>query len=205
MSHPHWVVVYDETGDYLEGSVVDAARAHQLAARKVALLPFSPDLAKRSGVGGYMRRGWGAGYPLDPRLPRMSCPLAIYGAPGYEEVHWRARLVADDAFVEELRAHFEVPEGQDAPAWLPIEGLLRLAPDSSQATPLVAGAQRVASPVNVREMGRPDARGGWTVGGEVLVRFPQEGIYGFGLYGSAPGLRVAWAAMSLVEPSRRDR
>jgi hypothetical protein len=205
MSHPHWVVVEDATADYLEGSVVDATRAHQLSSRGVALLPFSPDLAKRSGVGGYMRRGWGAGYPLDAHIARMHCPLATYGTPGYEEVHWRARLVADEAHVAELRRHFEVPEGQDAPRWTPIDGLLRLAPDSSQATPLLARAERVDSPVNMRELGAPDARGGWTVGGELLVRFPQEGVYGFGVYGSAPGLRVAWAAMSLVEPSRRDR
>lgn len=187
------VVVWDPEGDFREGSVVDGANAPVLRARGATLLPCDPELFKRSGVGGYMRRGWGAGWPLDHGAARLVCPLTLWMGPSHRIVHWCARLEPDPKRAAEAR---EKGLGD-------LQGFLRLAADSTQSTAHQAAVGAVAQPVDGRQLGRADARGGWTVGGETRVTPSGEGHFGFALYGMLPGIRVAWAALSAVEDGWR--
>ncbi len=181
----NWVVVQDPEGKFWPGAVVDAARANQLRPRGVALLPVVPALFKLSGVGGYAKREWGSGWPMDEITPRIHSPLTMYCVGEHTKFHWLARLVADPKFG----------------AGATFDGYLRLSADPSQPNPLKVGLTPDASrpSINVRELGHPDARNGWTIGGHASAKVPQDGHYGFGFYGSAPGLRIAWAAISLAD------
>ncbi len=185
MSNNSWVVVHDPEGKFWPGAVVDALRANQLRPRGVALLPVVPQLFKLSGVGGYAKREWGAGWPMDEAVPRIHSPLTMYCVGEHTKFHWLARLVADQRFG----------------AGATFDGSLRLAADHNQPNPLKVGlAPDPTRPsVDMRALGAPDVRNGWTVGGHATAKVPQDGHYGFGLYGSAPGLRVAWAAISLAD------
>lgn len=182
-----FVVVHDPENTYYEGSLVDPQRANQLRSRGVVLLPVDPELFKVSAAGGYFRRSWGAGWPLDAPHPVISAQLLIYCAPQYPQVHWVARL----GLTEEATA-----SGQDK--YLDAQGSLRMVCDSSQRTPYNAKLSPQDPPVDVGSLVKtPQAEGGgWVVGGRARVQCATEGHYGFGLYGHAPGLRVLWAAIS---------
>lgn len=190
----YWVVVDDPAGDWLEGSVVDANRAQQLRARGTCVLPFDPGLARQCGVGGYMRRGWGAGYPIDSSLPRMHCPLTVFTTPDKSSIHWAVRLEPSKEVRDQVRA---LLSQQDAPDDTGILGSIQLAADPSQPLQVRAGLEHAGSPVHMSSLGRPDERGGWTVVRHAQAIFAASGAYGFGIYGWAP-LRVAWAAISIV-------
>lgn len=183
------IVVSDPEGDHWEGSVVDGANAPILKARNATLLPCDPELFKRSGVGGYMRRGWGSGWPMDQGAPRLFCPLALWLTPAHRLVHWCARLMPDPRRAEEAKDK-GLPD---------LAGFLRLASDSAQASVLQAAVAATAQPVDARTLGKADAYGGWTVGGEARISPGLDGHYGFSLYGTMPGVRVAWAAISVTE------
>lgn len=182
----HSVVIWDPAGEYWDGAIVDGARANQLRARGVSLLPLSPELVKLSGVGGYQKRSWGSGWPLGYVAPRMCCPLTLRLEASTREVHWMARLTAEEQDLARVR------EGRR------FEGVLRFAPDPGQVGCLASGPILKMEPVNVQALGPPDEYGGWTVGSGGPATFGQAGHYGFGLYGMAPGLRVVWAAASIV-------
>lgn len=191
-AHKDWIVVEDPKGDWFDGALVDATRAQQLAARGVTLLPVLPGYFRSSGVGGFFKRGWGSGHPLSRDNSAMHCPILLYletQRPGIGSkinqsiVHWRARVVGEK-------------DGRRL-------GQLRLVADTAQATAQNAHiAQGLAKPVDFAQVGAPDERGGWTVGGEVQLNVPMSGHYGFALYGTGPGLRVTWAAASVTLTSR---
>jgi hypothetical protein len=182
----NFIVVEDRTGDYWEGSLVDAARANQLAARGVALLPVIPDLFRLSGVGGYHRRAWGAGWSLDRNVPRIAAPLTMFCAQEYERIHWCARLIPDPAFLERLE--------QEEPSLL--NGFLHIAADPGQVNPHKITLTSPGS-INIRSLDKSKlVDGGFNVGGTARIRAPADAHYGFGLFGAAPGLRVAWSAIS---------
>lgn len=181
-----WIVVWDPEAEYWSGGLVDLVKAHQLAQRGVVLLPVEPPLFKLSGVGGYHYRAWGGGYPLDNPMPRMTCPLSMYCSREYPVFHWKARLVAEPNVADDVAS---------------FEGALRLQSDIGQVNPLKVGLMPLAKAdplFDMRQIGKADQYGGWTIGGKATAQVPQDGIYGFGLYGGAPGLRVVWAAVSLA-------
>lgn len=192
----HWIVVWDPQNEWWEGSLVDESRARQLEARGVALLPCMPELFKLAGVGGYAKRAWGAGWPLDYGAPRMACPLTIY-MPRADDpagrvrttntLYWKARIVPSD----EVRAR--LLEGAV------YDGVLRLAADSGQAGPLHAGLTPRAPAPDFRKLGQPDAHGGWTIGGNGTTTPTVQGFYNYALYGAAPGFRVVWLAATVAE------
>jgi hypothetical protein len=178
----HQVVVWDPEDDYWEGAVVDNAEGERLKARGVVVLPVAPELFKISGVGGYARRGWGGGLALDALAPQMVAPLTLYYTPQYRGLAWCARLVPD------------VLRPVERPA-----GRIRFAADSGQRTPNTASYQEKSdAEVRPERLGEADAWGGWTIGGHGLVSGGAEGHYGFSLYATAPGLRVAWVAATMV-------
>lgn len=189
MSEPeHYVVVedpnheHDGRGEYWEGGVVDAARMKALAGRGVILLPVAPDLFRASAVGGYMRRGWGSGWPMPKTSPQSFCPLMQYVTPECKSIFWAARIVRDSRSKETPR------------------GLLRLVSDSIQVHAVSAGysPDPTLAVARFEDLGEPDALGGWVVRGRGKVSPTTSGHLGLALYGFATseGLRVAWAAVS---------
>lgn len=163
------------------GDVVDAARAETLQAQGYELLPVDPDALAAYGVGGYHRREWGLrGLALGTDMPRMHAPLTIHTEPGATKLSWALRLLPAAPHV--LGRTYD--------------GNLRIAADSGQGAHM-AGVQD-ASLVLMHMLGEPDAAGGWTVRGHSGVRIPQTAHYGLAFYGRAPGLRVAWAAVTAV-------
>jgi len=178
------VVIEDPEGRYYEGSIVDPARARQLSARGACVLPFAGPLMKLSGAGGWVKRAWGAGWPLDTPHPAMTSQVLLYVEPTCRVVHWAARVVP----------HEEWREGDPMP-----QGSLRLAADSSQRVPNATRVVPLDNPVDVSKLGKPDARGGWTVRGKASVACGLAGHYGFAVWGNAPSMRVLWAALSTTE------
>ncbi len=187
--HQNYIVVEDPENQYFEGSLVEAQRAEQLQQRGVAVLPVVPDLFKKSGAGGFFKRAWGSGWPLDALYPKMTAQMALFCDPIYKQMNWRARLVASPEFL----------------AMDPVsrQGQLQLVADTSQRTPFNASCVPIDRPVVIRELGAPDARGGWVIGGRATIAVQTEGHYGFSLYGHAPGLRVLWAAVSVTQETSK--
>lgn len=182
-----WVVVQDPDGKFWPGAIVDAARANQLRPRGVTLLPVVPALFKLSGVGGYAKREWGSGWPMDETVPRMHSPLTMYCTTELTNFHWAARLVA-------------APEHGPGAKF---QGTLRFAADPGQPLAMKVGlTPDPARPsIDVCKLGPPDVHNGWTIGGTATARVPGDGHYGFAIFGTAPGLRIAWAAISLANYS----
>jgi hypothetical protein len=177
----HAVVVDDPTGQYWEGAVVSLAQSAVVAGHGGTTLPVVADQFARSGCGGYAKRSWGGGLPLDARVPTMVAPLCLYVDPALRGLVWRARVVPD--------------------ASRPVErpdGTVRFVADSGQRGCAKAAYSELLALAVVREWPAQDSRGGWTVGGEGRVTAAQEGVCGFALYACAPGLRVLWVAASLA-------
>lgn len=192
----HHVVVWDPEGSYWEGAVVDGDKAGRLGQRGVVTLPCLPQLFEQSGVGGFSKRAWGAGLPLDSLAPRLVAPLAMFMPDTGQAVHptrglhWRARLVLD------------VREGVRPPTRPLFDGVIRFTSDSSQRSNTKCTYQELSQRAfTARDLGPADAHEGWTVGGEGIVSAPGEGHYGFALWAGAPGLRVVWVAATLVTAS----
>jgi hypothetical protein len=181
------IVVWDPSGEYWEGSLVDGDRARQLSLRGVVVLPVVPEFFQHSGVGGYARRAWGAGWPLDSGYPKLVAPLTLYCMKTTKGIHWAIRLVTDSELAVRARS------GES------FAGVLRFSADRSQHTPFYAGITDDSKPRLVNDLGPPDAHDGWTILGSGNIMVPQEGHYGFGVYAMAPGLRVAWVAASVTE------
>lgn len=178
------VVVWDPSGTYWEGALVDAAKARVLSMppHNVVMLPVVPDMFGASSVAGWSKRAWGAGVPLSMMAPRMVAPLTLWMDPKIRGLVWRARLVPDVG-----------------PRPNRYAGVLRFAADSGQRIPFTAAYRELTdAPVQLEKLQATDADGGWIVGGEGVVGVSNEGHYGFAIYAAAPGLRVVWVAASTV-------
>jgi hypothetical protein len=183
-SHKH-VVVWDPKNEYWQGSVVDPRLNEVLVARGVVTLPCDPDIFRLSAVTGLFVRSWGAGYPVDSQQPRMHCPLLLHLLPSHHALHWAALLMPN------------APEVATQVAAQSVQGTLRLAADSGQAVGLAHGlVPHGGTFTEARDLGRPNAVGGWVVRGTAAVRTQGEGLCSFALYGAIPGMRVAWAAIT---------
>lgn len=182
------VVIWDPTGEYWEGSLVDDRMERVLVERGVVALPVDQESMRRNGVGGYAKRSWGAGWPLDFASPRLSCPLTVFVREGASRVDWALRLVPDE------RVAGAAKEGNAQ-----LQGTLRIVGDPGQDHARVATLSLSEQPIDGAAMRRPlDADGGWTFRGGGGVRPGSDGFYGFGLYGLMPGARAAWAALSFT-------
>lgn len=184
----NYVVVWDPEDIFWEGSIVDQSQALSLKARGVCLLECQPKLFKRSGIGGYMRRGWGAGWPLEHGHPTLFCPLTIQAGPMHRSIRWAARLLPTPSKVSQARER-----------GLDLTGMIRLTNDSTQSTSNQAAMAPGSPFVDARALGRTDNFDGWTISGSATIHPVQDGHYGFALYGSCPSVRVAWAAISVLE------
>jgi hypothetical protein len=186
------VVVWDPRGEFAEGSIVQGEQAHQIQTYGAETLPVMPDLFRHHGIGGYMRRGWGSGWPLDHSVPKMTCPLSLYipGNIGATQtatepsrdalVHWCARLEPASKLVKSFT------------------GVFRFASDPSQPCANFCGFAEQWDPRPIAELGPVDAHGGWVLRGRAKFRPTAEGVFAFAFYAAAVDLRVTWAAVSLT-------
>lgn len=185
---PQHVIAWDPEGEYWDGALVDSALAHRLssAARGVVTLPCLPEMFRHSGVGGYAKRSWGAGIPLDSMAPTLTAPITLFCQPDVRGMTWAARLVPD------VRSDGRAVQGRR-------EGMVRFSADSGQRTPSKAAYVEIDDkPIFLRDFGEVDAWGGWSIGGRGHVSISGEGHYGFALYATAPGYRVVWVAAALA-------
>lgn len=188
----HHVVIWDPKDDFWEGALVDAMRVNELRGRGVQTLPCVPELFRIAGVGGFMKRAWGAGWPLESAVPQNVCPLTLHtlGDP-YRVLHWTARLMPS------AQALANVSAGK-----APAQGIMRITADAGRGT----GHRGVVAddPVNggnavdFSKLGKPDECGGWTVYGRAHLFASGEGYVGLSLYGFGPGMRIAWAAATVT-------
>lgn len=189
MENEMFIVVEDPEGQYFEGSLVERQLSVQLQSRGVDLLPVNPELFRQSGAGGFFKRAWGAGWPLDALYPRTNAPMVLYCDALHKVLTWKARLTATPEFLAQ-------PEDQRI-------GQLQILADVGQISPFHVSLTETGPGVQIKLLGAPDHHGGWTVGGQGTVTCRTEGHAGFALYGYAPGLRVLWSAVTLTEESRR--
>lgn len=185
--NPH-IVVFDPRAEYWEGAFVDSENAAVLRARRVVTLPIEPELVRRSAVGGYFRRSWGSGWPVGTSTPRMACPMILFVAAGdgLRVLNWVARLLPESQQVAEM-----IGQGGR------LVGTLRLTGDSGQPGTNVGGySYGEKAAVNAAELGPLDEDGGWTVYGDGRVDASHDGMFAVALYGSVPGVRVAWSAIT---------
>lgn len=191
MEHTHsTIVVWDPSNKYLEGSIVDSATAPGLKARGVATLPIISKLLTLTGIGGYAKRSWGAGWAPDNMFPKLICPISLYGVADLRVINWKARLIPSSAYLSTAKANGILPSGQ-----------LMIAADSAQGAGFRGTVTQALneSPVSSRSLGLLDEFGGWTVGGKATLSNIGSGFYNFALYGSMPAVRIQWVAISLTE------
>lgn len=175
-----YIVVDDPRGEWNEGSLVEESRARVLTSEGVALLPVDSQLFRYSGVGGYARRAWGSGISLSNQHPRLLVPMTLFVDQTVRNLNWLVRLIPD----------------AEMPGIRRFNGILRLMQDSSQAHSAVGGLGAATQSFDLSEIGAPDAQGGWTLRGTYDLAPHAAGHMGIALYGTAPGLRVVWSAIS---------
>jgi hypothetical protein len=166
------VVVWDPEGEYWEGGMVEEGRAETLRQRGAVLLPTDPELRNLNAVGGYFRRGYGAGLRLNGS-PSARALLVIGVLAGRSPVSWCARVVP--ASEEEF-----TPTGS-----------LALMPLAQHGV----GAQSYKHEAATGHVTK-DVLGGWLVGGRGVLHAGAQGLFGLSLYGAMEGARLAWAAVS---------
>lgn len=171
------VVVWDPTGKYFEGDILEGRAASDVAARRAATLPVSKDLIERGAICGYMRAGYGHGWQYDQSLSKRGAPTALYIVPGLPYVNWIARVQALD-----LKK--------------PVLGHLQLMADAAQLGLMSGGLKNERDTIGFDESMKPDAEGGWTIEGRAIYTSQFQGAAGFALYGSLSNARVMWCAVS---------
>jgi hypothetical protein len=183
MSSVH-IVIEDPSNTYWEGSLVESIQARKLALAGVALLPVEPNLFRLSSIAGYTKRAWGAGVSLASQAATHVAPLTLFAVPGFATLHWAARLVKDEA-LQHVKGY---------------NGLIRIANDTQQPGVKTSGLlNMLQAPPELSELGEPDERGGWNIGGSYRIGVPDAAFMGLSLFGTAPGLRLVWLAATQCE------
>jgi len=176
------IIVWDPSGELVEGQLIQGPNAEQQVERRSAVvsLPCDPELMWSRGARGYFRRSWGTGWPITRNAGERVCPLTLDVVTDRPYLHWVTRIV---------------PCGGD-----PI-GQFRLTTDSGQSN-LAGGLSAVDNPVLIlRDLGKPDAAGGWTLRATSRLSTNLEGILGLSLWATARDVAVLWAAVTQT----RDR
>lgn len=183
MTNDQWVVLEDPQQQFWEGALVGLAQARVLEARGVVVLPVDTELMRLSGVGGYHKRAWGAGWELPLNAPQTFCNLTLFCLREYTRLSWKAKVVVDAGSMEAVEER-------------KLRGFLRITPDGSQVSPYKMGL-RQEDVVDFSSYGIPQMHdGAFIIGGTASTFVPTDAHYGLALYGMGLGLRVAWAAVS---------
>jgi hypothetical protein len=180
------LVLWDPSGIYWEGALVDAgANAEALRRRGVALLPVDTVLLRAGAMGGYVKRAWGSGWRLT-EVPSHHCQMAMLLQHERTRLHWVARLVPH-----------ELEKGQKPRGWLRLLGDASQPPVSAAPVFPAERADRTdMTTVSFDTIGEPDESGGWTVSGEAGCGLINAGFFAFALHGAGRGVAIAWAAVS---------
>lgn len=182
------IVVWDPKNEYWEGSLVSTRLEPMLNARGACVMPVVPELFRLGGNAGFVKRAWGAGFPFEPGIPRMHCPVTALVLKDYPMLHWRARLLSSPEFDAQMGS----PEFRPG-------GSIRLVGDGTRELTHHAHLHPHTPSIDVRELGPKDTNNGWTVGGRASVGAAINGHYGFSIYGAAEGIRVAWLAVTFTK------
>ena len=179
------IVVWDATGEYAEGEVVDDNRKVKLLAQgRAVVLPVDAEILGANALAGYVRRSFGRGWVPDQYTPGRGAQLVFYSIPGRPMLHWCARI--GTAFERAFK-----------PGDLAARGSLKLMTDTSQrGIALAGGLVPVVEPPRLETLGSPDKDGGWTLQGTSQFSAQHEGFIGLSLYGAASAVRVLWLAVS---------
>lgn len=183
------IVVWDPQNEYWEGALVSNDRAREIEQRGVCVMPVDTSLFAMSGAGGFFKRAWGSGWPLDHATPRHFANMTIFSPTGDPDgrtprkLHWRARLARAPGYDGTLDA-----------------GFVRLTADTAQISQHRLGlghGPHDITMIAMKDIGAADKWGGWTVGGAASVLIRDSAHYPLSLYGMQRGIRLVWAAVSL--------
>lgn len=184
------IVVEDLSGEFWEGALISHQQAAKLKGQGVTVLPVVPSIFRRNGIAGYSKRAWGAGWEA-PQAPKSIAPITLYTVPDQPVISWSARIMPTPEMLDAMA------EGKDKPT-----GFLRLVTDTAQYQTMGGGLTSHSgynSAIPIENLGEPDSKGGWVIGGKALLSLQGEGYYGFALYGACRGIRVVWLAITQSE------
>lgn len=183
----HAVVVFDPSGNQLDGEVISGNAIGVAQARGVALLPVELELLRHGGVSGYSKRSYGRGWRYNPVGATRGCPLVLHVSAGFDALEWCARILPE---TPPPAAEGEVAEP------LPLGGSIRMAPDTAQVGAGAIGISPETPAIQLQLLGPPDAAGGWTVTGRARMGITGDMFLALQLYGQMAGARVVWFAAS---------
>lgn len=189
------VVVHDPTGTYWDGSLIQSTMKSMLATKGGVSLPIDAKTVTQGGASGWYKRAWGAGWPMDYPSSQLACRMLLAVPQGECVVNWAAMLVAGPPIEEMLK----VPDKLA----LMGNGILSLASDQ-QPSLQTATYTPTTQPVGLKGLEKDLRAGKGTciVQGRGAVRAERSGVHGFAIYGTMPGMRVAWAALAVMERLR---
>jgi hypothetical protein len=169
------VVVYDLTGEFMPGELVDGQAAAVLQTRRSILLMPVDDTRFHTTLSGWCRRDWGRGWAFDGMTQERGCPLAAMADAGREAVFWAAGVAP-------------IRPGK------PWAGHLRMVGDGSLGLATAGLSQDVIAP-RFEEL----PPGTLAIGGRNrLARTGTMAPIGLSLYGAADNVRVLWSCVSLL-------
>lgn len=189
------VVVHDPSGKYWDGSLVLTASSGMLRSEGGITLPIDAKQVTQGGASGWYKRAWGAGWPLDYPTPQLACRMLLSVPQGESVVHWAAMLMAGPDVLKMI----------EEPNKLSMLGHGTVSLTSDQQQSLLTGTYAPGTqPVSLKALEKELKAGKGTciVRGQGSFRAERAGVHGFAVFGSMPGMRVAWAAVSSAERAR---
>lgn len=181
------IVVSDPEGKYVEGDLVNHNSALLLRGRKGISMPVDPGMFQVAGCGGFFKRMYGEGFLVEHTVPKQFCPMTLYLLKAHRVIHWAVRLIIDPKVKESQK------DG------LTSLGTIQLASTPPRGNVYQATLTPRTQAKALRDLGPPDAEGGWTIEGTCFVNVMNDGNHSFSLYGSGQGVRVAWTAITAVQ------
>lgn len=171
----HRIVVWDPTGKFPEGYVLDGDNGLGVIHSKGGItLPVEPELLVQHAVSGFFMKKFGTGVPFTRMVGTRACPMLLFASPDYTTISWVARLTL---FGETSR------------------GTFRLTTHSGMPGAVSGGLLANGDAIEISE--KPlDKYGGITIGGTCRLNCTTDGYLGLSLYGVAIGARVTWSAVS---------
>ncbi len=192
MNSKTYVVIHDPEGKFWEGAVIsDRDRAILVdRASPAVTLPIDTDLLRTAGCGGYVKRAWGSGWPLQSSHPTVVCPMTVWVPETHSALVWVARVVPLNE-----NALTRAESGED------FLGSVRLIADtgSSAGTAATITTPQGGEAKPLHQLGPADAEGGWTVTGVSRANVRGDTVQAMAFFAVGEGLALAWAAVSTMK------
>lgn len=168
-----FATIWDPTGHYRVGTILENDRMTVARRRGVAMLPI--DLRHvHASPPGFFHRSWGDGWVYDNMIAERGCSMVVVADPAYHWMYWAAA-------VEPIRAG-EAMTGQ-----------LRLVGNGANGCSSAGISQDVIPPQLQHFPSEPTL-----IGGRCQVAVAQPGILGLSIYGSVKNARILWSAASVA-------